>query len=70
MAPRTLGLTDAQLNVVMHAAEQVPSRWRGRFLEGVADHLLTNDVIGDDDVRQAVLRVGARMFVNLNDERA
>lgn len=70
MAPRTLGLTDAQLNIVMRAAEQVPARYRGRFLEGIADHLFANDVIGDDDVRQAVLRVGARMFVNLNDERA
>jgi hypothetical protein len=70
MAPRTFGLTDAQLDVLMRAAEMIPHRWRARFVENVVDYLYANDDITDNDVEQAVLRVGARMFVNLNDERA
>jgi hypothetical protein len=30
-----LALTDKQLALVLKAAEQIPHRWRGRYLEGI-----------------------------------
>jgi len=56
----SLALTDQQLDIVMAVAEQIPHRWRSRYLEGVADYLFGIKQISNDDVAEAVRSVGAR----------
>jgi len=48
--PAPLALSDAQLEIVVSAANSVPPQWRTRFLEGIAAR------VSDDDVAHAVYR--------------
>ena len=61
----TLALTDQQLDLVMATAEQIPHRWRNRYLEAVADRLFDIQQISDDDVAEAIRYVGARVHRNV-----
>ena len=56
-----LALTDAQLEAVLEAAATIPSTWRCRFLQGIADQLLGAEVT-DAAVRIAVDRVLERIY--------
>ena len=61
----TLALSDTQLDLVMATAEQIPQRWRSRYLESVADRLFGLQQISDDDVAEAIRYVGARFHRNV-----
>jgi hypothetical protein len=55
--PHPIALTDAQLNVLIDYAQQVPPQWRSRYLEAVVDQLLPlqHDVT-NDDIQDAIRR--------------
>jgi hypothetical protein len=66
MTPHALGLSSAQINLVMDAAEKVQPAWRQRFLEAITDYLMgisQNSVVTNYDVSDAILRVNARIRV-------
>ena len=58
-------LSDQQVAIIMDAASKVPDRWRGRYLDAVADRLLCCKVIDDDDVLDAVRTTAARFYVRV-----
>ena len=61
MSRHAIGLSDRQLDIILEASTRVPSAFRTRFLENVADHLFACDPIEDEHVGAAVRHVGARM---------
>jgi hypothetical protein len=54
MATTQLRLSDDQLEAVMAAARELPSRSRSAFLQAVAGNLQGRSNIGDEDVNRAV----------------
>jgi len=51
-----IGLSDNQLEVIMHAAEPLAEETRPKFLQGLAAVLPVRGQINDDDVSAAVHR--------------
>jgi hypothetical protein len=52
--PRPIALTDSQLALVIDAADSLPSNWRSRFLEAIADRLLMIEDINNRAVVDAI----------------
>jgi hypothetical protein len=50
MTPHALGLSSAQINLVMDAADRVPPQWRQRFLEAVSDNLMHINALSCDQL--------------------
>jgi hypothetical protein len=52
--PRPLRLSDAQLQLVRHAAALLAPKLRGKFLQSIARELADVDPIDDEAVQRAV----------------
>ncbi len=63
MRPHPVSLTDTQLDLMLDAAERIPEEWRWRFISLVADNLMREDVISDQDVELAIALVLTRMEI-------
>jgi hypothetical protein len=61
MTHNSLGLSTAQQNLIVNAADQVPPQWRSRFMEAVADQLMGTSVVTNDNVHDAIIHVRSRM---------
>jgi hypothetical protein len=62
MTPRPISLSSAQLASVMSAARSLPTEWRGRFLDSIADHLLAAGEITDAAVEIAIAGTLSRIM--------
>jgi hypothetical protein len=69
MTPNALGLSSAQINLVMDAAERVAPAWRHRFLEAVSDNLMyinALSVVTNSDVEDVIVDTCKRMRLPTN----
>ena len=60
----TAAFSDEQLASILAAAQHVPSRWRNRFLEHIADQFVGREP-DDAAVQSAIADAGAKMHINL-----
>jgi hypothetical protein len=63
-----LALTDSQLVAVREAAENIPIRWRSRFLAGVSEALMEREKINDADVHHACGHIQRMMMLGSGGE--
>ena len=64
--PHPLALTDQQLATVRRIGATIDQRWRSRYLESLADELLSCEVISDETVEVTAARVAHRLMPATN----